>query len=180
MKPSLNDSHHEKFLRLFSKTEPSLRIFVRSLVPSTADADDVLQEVAITLWNRFAEFVDQPDENFQRWSFGVAKYKVLSWKRDLGRDRHVFTDQMTESLAADAERRNDRLHDQQRVLRLCLEKLQPKQRSLVESAYAPGVVMTELAASLELSSMALYKKLHRIRLILTECTRREMKKGESK
>ena len=67
---------------------------------------------------------------------------------------------------------------ERRALEACLHKLPHEQRELVRSAYAPGVRIDALAARLGRTAMSLYKSLHRIRLILMECTRRELAKEE--
>lgn len=171
-----DNSQHDLFLRWFTTTEPALRGFVRSLVPSTTDADDVLQEVAITLWKKFDEFSGLHDEDFRRWAFGVAKFKVLSWKRDHGRDRLVFSDDLTAVLAVDAEAKSDKLSAQREALTACLKKLAPEQKSLVETAYAPASRIDGLAAKSGRTAMSLYKQLHRIRISLIACTQQELRK----
>lgn len=174
---STNDSRHEDFLRRFTKTEPALRGFVRSLVPTKSDADDVLQEVAITLWKKFPEFSGASGEEFRRWSFGVAKFKVLSWQRDKGRDRLVFSDQTLSVLAQDSETRSDKLSAQREALKTCLARLSSEQRTLVESAYESGTKIESLAKALERTAMSVYKQLHRIRMALAKCARAELQKG---
>ena len=98
-----DDPRHELFLRLFTAHEPALRTFVRSLVPLVADANDVMQEVAVVLWQKFGEY--ESSEDFRRWAFGVARFKVLAWQRDRMRDRHLFRSR-TDRIAGD--RRGDR------------------------------------------------------------------------
>jgi RNA polymerase sigma-70 factor (ECF subfamily) len=61
-------------------------------------------------------------------------------------------------------------------LRLCLEKLPANQRELVDAAYAPGQRIDELAPRVGLTAMAVYKRLHRIRMALVDCTRKVMRK----
>lgn len=172
-----DNTRHELFLRLFTASEPSLRAFVRSLVPTVTDADDVMQEVAVVLWHRFGEYGG--GEDFRRWAFGVAKYKVLAWQRDRGRDRHLFDDAVTKTLADRAQVLTDRLGAQRRALDACLEKLPREQRRIIDAAYAPGVTMNALARSLGQTPMSLYKRLHRIRLLLLDCTRRLLEGGAS-
>lgn len=169
-----NDGRHEMFLRLFMAQEPAVRAFVRSLVPMVADANDVMQEVAVVLWQKFGEY--ETSEDFRRWAFGVARFKVLAWQRDRMRDRHVFGTDLTELLATEAEIEAGRLERQREALRLCLEKLPAEQRQLVDTAYAPGSRIDELARRLGQTAMALYKRLHRIRLALVQCTRAVMLK----
>lgn len=47
------DQKQQSFLRLFIAREPEIRGFVRSLVPTAADSNDVMQEAAIVLWQKF-------------------------------------------------------------------------------------------------------------------------------
>lgn len=168
--PSPDDSRHELFLRLFTANEAALRGFVRALVPTRADANDVMQETAIVLWRKFGEFATGDD--FRRWAFGVARMKVLSWQRDAARDRHVFGEDTTALLAGEAETRANDMEAQREALHTCIEKLPNDQRRLVDAAYAPGVRIEQLALRTGQTAMALYKKLHRIRMTLVECTRR--------
>lgn len=150
-------------------SEPAIRAFVRSLVPTVADSNDVMQEVAIVLWQKFAEY--KTTDDFRRWSFTVAKWKVLSWQRDRMRDRHVFGSDMLELLADESEGQAEILEAQREALRDCLERLPARQRVLVDSAYAPDARIDAIAARIGVTAMSLYKKLHRIRVLLLDCTR---------
>ena len=57
---------HAEFLRAFTAHEPAVRAFARRLVPRRADADDVMQEVAVVLWEKFSEFRQGGD--FKAWA----------------------------------------------------------------------------------------------------------------
>lgn len=165
---NVDPSRHREFLRLFVNNETALRAFVRSMVPTVADANDVMQEVAVVLWEKFGQLASSDD--FRRWAFGVAKFKVLSWRRDQARDRHVFGTAAIELIATDAAVKTDHLEAQREALRTCLEKLPADQRQFVDSAYAPGARIEALARQLGRTPMAVYKQLHRIRMSLVECT----------
>jgi RNA polymerase sigma-70 factor (ECF subfamily) len=147
------DLKQQQFLRLFMASEPAVRGFVRSLVPTLNDTNDVMLEVAIVLWEKFAEY--ETSEDFKLWAFGVAKFKVLSWQRDRMRDRHVFGLETTELLAVESERYAGRLEAQRAALQECLRKLSAEQRALVDSAYAPAVHIDALATHLGSTAMAL-------------------------
>jgi RNA polymerase sigma-70 factor (ECF subfamily) len=163
------EARQQSFLRLFMACEPAIRAFVRSLVPTRADSNDVMQEIAIVLWQKFAEY--ETTEDFRRWSFRVAKWKVLSWQRDRMRDRHVFGAETLELLAHEAETHTEKLEAQREALRDCLGRLPASQRALVDKAYAPHTRIDALAAHTGVTAMSLYKKLHRIRTLLIDCTR---------
>lgn len=172
----LNDQHHDQFLRLFAAHEPALRTFVRSLLPSLADVSEVMQEVAVVLWQKFAEF--DATRDFRKWAFGVARYQALAYLRDRARDRHVFDDELVGRLADEAVAAGPRHEAQREALETCLQKLPAHQRELVLSAYTEGTRMDELAAQRERTAMSLYKLLHRLRQLLLECVRRAIAREE--
>jgi RNA polymerase sigma-70 factor, ECF subfamily len=172
---SPTESHrHDEFLRLFTAHEPAVHAFVRSLVPTREDAREVMQEVALVLWKKFASY--ESGEDFRKWAFGVARFEVLAYARDKARDRHVFGEETVELLAHDAARTSDHLEAQREALESCLAKLPVEQRHLVNAAYAPGARIDQLAARTGRTAMAFYKTLHRIRLALVDCTRRALLK----
>jgi RNA polymerase sigma-70 factor, ECF subfamily len=150
--PDLNDQQHDHFLRLFAEHEPAVRTFVRTLLPARDGASEVMQEVAVVLWQKFAEF--DASRDFRKWAFGVARYEVLTYLRDKLRDRHVFDDALVNRLADDAAAAEPRHDAQREVLEACLQKLPPAQRGQ--------------------TPMSLYKVLHRVRQALLECVRRQL------
>src|SRR5450432_386076 len=172
----LSDQHHEQFLRLFAESEAALRTFVRSLLPSRGDASDTMQDVAVVLWQKFAEF--DATRDFRRWAFGVARVEVLKFRRDKVRDRHVFDDELVGKLAEAAATAGSRHEAQREALDACLQKLSGSQRALVLAAYAKGTRMDELAAQRGQTVMSLYKLLQRIRQALLECVQRTIAREE--
>ncbi len=162
-------ARHDQFLRLYVEHEEALRGFTRSLVPTLEDAREVMQEVAAVLWRKF-EGISSPAD-FRRWAFGVARFEVMEFLRTRRRDRHVFGEEALNLLAREAEEAEDLFEAERRALDECLVKLPETQRTLVETAYTAGVRMDELASRSGRSAMSLYKSLHRIRIILMECTR---------
>lgn len=171
MNPADRDQH-DQFLRLFLEHEEALRLFVRSLLFNREESREVMQEVAIVLWRKHDASLDSV--SFRRWAFGVARMEVLAFRRDRARDRHIFGDDIAELLERTVQEEWGALERERRVLGACVEKLPADQRELVDTAYEPGVKMNDLARQLGWTSMALYKKLHRIRLQLMECIRREL------
>lgn len=167
------NDRHDRFLRLYVEHEEALRRFVRSLVPTLEDAREVMQQTAAVLWRKFDDSAD-----FRPWAFGVAKFEALAFLRDRARDRHVFGDEVLALLEAEALEAARSSEQEERALEECLQKLPAAQRELVETAYAPGVRMDELARSAGRTPMALYKSLHRIRMALVDCVQLTLNQKE--
>jgi RNA polymerase sigma-70 factor (ECF subfamily) len=150
--------------------EESLRVFLRSLLFTHDEQREVMQEVAVVLWRKFDVGMDS--QSFCRWAFGVARMEALAFRRDRARDRHTFGDEVFELLSQTVVNHSSSLEAERRALDLCLKKLPEDQRQIIQNAYAPGVKIDQLANRMGRTAMALYKTLHRIRLMLMDCTRR--------
>lgn len=172
--PSSENQNHQ-FLRDFTANEPAIRAFVRRLVPGRADADDILQEVSVVLWNKYSEF--RPDGDFRAWAFGIARYEVLGWLRDKGRDRIVLNEDVVEKLADESAADEPRLCRQREALETCLGKLPEKQRHLVMKAYQPKARIQDLAAAEGKTVSGLYQWLYRVRRQLMQCIERQMERS---
>ncbi len=172
----LSAQHHAQFLRHFAESEAALRSFVRSLLPSRADATEAMQEVTLVLWQKFPEF--DATRDFRKWAFGVARVEALTFLRDKARDRHVFSDELVGKLADAAAAAASRHDAQREALEACLQKLPAPQRALVLAAYTKGTRMDELAAQRGQTAMSLYKLLQRIRQALLECVQHTIAREE--
>ena len=163
---------HDQFLRLFVAHEEALNAFVRTLVPSREDAREVMQEVAVVLWTKFADLPDVAE--FRPWAFGVARFKALALIRDRQRlsARLVFDDDVLALLADEATEHADDYEAEREALMECMSKLDLAQRKLLDAAYAPEARIDEMARAAGRTPMSLYKALHRVRLVLMQCTRR--------
>ena len=158
---------HNQFLRLYVDNEESLRGYVRSLLPTLEDAREVMQNTAAILWKKFDQ-LDDP-ENFRRWAFGVARFEVLSYRRDKARDRHVFSEELLMQLASEAEKISEQTMDEIRASKICLNKLPEKKKALVSEAYSDQIKINEIAKREGRSAMSVYKVLHRARMALADC-----------
>jgi RNA polymerase sigma-70 factor (ECF subfamily) len=171
MSPSESERHH-RFLRAFTAQEPAIRAYVRRLLPSRADADDVMQEVSVVLWEKLESF--QADGDFRAWAFGVARYEVLAWLRDKGRDKLVLNEEVVTKLADESAEREPHLERQREALEHCMQKVTPDQRHLLMEAYQPQARMQEVAQASGRTVTGFYQWLHRMRRTLMDCIRRAL------
>lgn len=165
--------HHAEFLRLYAENEAALHAFVRSMLPSRQEASEVMQEVLVTLWQKFDDA-----QNFRPWAYAVARSKVLLHLRRRARDRHIFDEELVGQLAERQDASTHRHALQREALEECLQKLPQDQREMVLSAYTKNTRIHAMAQTREETAMALYKRLHRIRQALLECVQRTLSREE--
>ena len=61
----------DRFTRCWTQAQPAIAGYIAALVPDPHAADDVVQEVAVILLRKFAEY--DPARPFIAWAMGVAK-----------------------------------------------------------------------------------------------------------
>lgn len=167
---------HRAFLRQFTANEAAVRAFVRRLVPARADADDLMQEISVILWEKFDSF--REGGSFSAWAFGVARYEVLAWRRDRGRERLVLSEKLVEMFGNEAEASEPRHARQREALERCFVEVSPAQRDLLLRAYEPGARIASLARESGRSEPGFYQWLYRMRKLLLDCIRRNLAKEE--
>jgi RNA polymerase sigma-70 factor (ECF subfamily) len=171
------DSNYELFVRRFTHHEPDLRRFVRSLLPTHTDADEVLQQTAIVIWRKFDQY--DPDTNFMKWACVIARFEALAYRRKMARDRLVFREDVLELMADEGMEELDSRTLEHEALESCLLAMPEKQRELITLAYTPGVKVKELAEEAGSSAAAFYMRLKRLRRQLMECVEAKTQRQET-
>lgn len=159
-------------MRLLTQHERMLYAYILRLVVNWNDADEILQETNVRLWEEFDRF--EPGSNFAAWAIRVAHFQVLSWRKRRSRSRLVFDDSAIESIAARQEE-DSAIDDTRRAaLAECMKLLPEKSRTLLARCYAADTSIRDAAAELRRSTEAVYKALQRTRLALHACIERRI------
>ena len=161
------DERYEIFVAKFAHYEPDLRRFIRSLLPTATDADDVLQQTAIVIWRKFDQY--DPETNFMKWACVIARFEALAYRRKMARDRLVFREDVLELMADEGAGEVENRRAEHDALETCLAAMPEKQRKFVTLAYTPGIKIKELAEEAGSSSASFYMRLKRLRHQLMEC-----------
>ena len=167
----------EQFMTLFLRHELRLLRYLRTLVPRAGDAEDVLQETAITLWRRFDRF--EQGTNFFGWACQTARYKVMEYRRRRQAEMPILDADVVELLAKEAVSNSEALEARIEALRSCLAKLRAGDRELIRRRYLDNQDGTRVAADLGRPVNSVYQSLGRIRRTLMECITRSLAKGEA-
>ncbi len=169
----MSDSNdHELFMRLWIRHQARIYSYIRSMVFRRADAEDILQEVALVLWRKFEQF--EPGSRFDQWAYRVAHNQVLYYRQKTNRRVVLFSQDLIDNIAdrlAVANASRDGYFD---ALESCLDGLPTAERDLVRKRYEPGATNRSLAKTLGRSESTISRALNRIYLALLGCIRGKM------
>lgn len=162
---------------LFLQYAATVRGFVLGLMGDRAAADDVFQEVFLTVAQRSSEF--RPDGNFLAWVRGIARNKVLEHYRRQRPQGLPFDEDLLDLLVDAADANDSQLEQRREALARCLERLAPRAREIVDLRYAERpLTPSEIAERIAWTTNAVHVALARARAFLRECTQQLLVRGE--
>jgi RNA polymerase sigma-70 factor, ECF subfamily len=164
------------FLEEFLKAQTRVYAYVRSQISQKADAEDLLQETAVTLWEKFDSFT--PDTNFLAWAYEVARFKVQSYYQKRTRQQRLFTEAFGDLIARRMAGMNEELTSLDSLLAECMKRLQGADREVVERCYAVGATVAAVAGQLGRPVGTIKNVLKRSRRSLYECVLRAVRREE--
>jgi RNA polymerase sigma-70 factor, ECF subfamily len=162
----------DQYVELLTRHKSQLFRFVFALVNSLPDAEDVFQQAAITMWDKFGEF--EPGTDFYAWACSIARFKALDFFKAKGRQRLYFSDELIEEIAQ--RNRWDPELDQAklRALANCRGKLSENDQQLLAACYGGGGSIRDAASQLGRPVGSVYDSLSRIRRALYGCIKRTL------
>ncbi len=166
------------FVVLLTKHERMIYGYVLSLVPNLADADEIVQETCLRLWDEFDKYL--PGSSFAAWSLTVAHYEVLTWRKRVSRSKLVFDDSLVELIGREREIVEQSAGPRHEALSDCLQELSDNNQHLVAECYGAGRKIKDVAAKLGKTEASVYKALERIRSALHQCIERKLSGGSQR
>lgn len=154
----------EQFTTQWSSAERVIRLYLNSVIYNKADAQDLLQRVALCAYQKYDEY--DASQSFQGWLFGIAKFEVLGYFRNLGRNPEVIDSEISERLADNMEDQSEaisREDDERREkLEQLLTQLPEKAQELVRLRFFENREYDEIARLLNTNEGAVRTALSRI------------------
>ncbi len=163
----------QRFLSLFLRSEREIFRYVAALVPNVTDAEDIVQQTAMTLWEKFDAY--DPSRPFTPWACRFALNKTRQWIERRQRWQALLEHGLAEELARRGQELQPEFEQRLKHLEGCLGKLQEEQRLLVEGYYYERASIDTLAQRSGRSEAATYKMLQRIRQALQACVEGQAK-----
>ena len=159
------------FVELLGQHEQQLNAFVLALVPHWPDADEIVQQTRIRLWEQFDKY--DTDKDFGAWARTIAYYQVLTHRKQAGRRSALLTATALQKLADEADRIGD-LSSRHAALAACLERLPESQRDLLARCYSGDESIQQLSQGLGRSFNAVRQTLFRLRKALYRCIEQQL------
>lgn len=131
------------FARLFAHFAPRLKAFVMKGGLGSGQAEEVVQDVMLTLWNK-AHMFDPGRAQVSAWVYQIARNRQIDMQR---RENRPVPEELAEtpdpdpdaSAALALEQETDRL-------RRALASLRPEQRDMIQKAYLGELTHQEIQA----------------------------------
>lgn len=135
----------DRFITAFTESQSALRGFCAASIGNSEDSRDVFQKVCLVLWKKVGDW--DPETPFLRWAFAVARYEILAYVRDHGRDQLVFDEDVVLAMASTSERLADSQSARMDSLEFCLAKLKPDHHEALSAHYVKGYNFQEICRS---------------------------------
>jgi RNA polymerase sigma-70 factor (ECF subfamily) len=157
----------QRFLSLFLRSEREIFRYVAALVPNMADAEDIVQQTALALWEKFDGYdANQP---FTPWACRFALNKTKQWIERRRRWQALLEGGLADELVQRREELRPEMETRLRHLEGCLQKLRDDQFSMVQGYYYHHARIEQIAEHSGRTVAATYKTLQRVRQALQDC-----------
>ncbi len=161
-----------EFAKRLAQCDRELRRYVSLFVPRRDDVEEILQQTAAILWEKFGDY--DRDREFLPWAIRFAYFEVLNFRKHQARRRFLHSEDVLHALAET----RDELKARQSAMKHCLSKLTTDDRSLLERRYSDSSSIKSLAQETGRTVKALYRRLDRIRDLISLCIGRKVVSDE--
>ncbi len=159
------------FIELLNENQSRLFAYLYAHVLNMADTEDLYQQVVMTLWEKFDQFVLGTD--FGSWAIRVAEFTIKNFLRGKRRSNIFFSDEVMQRIVdrqcATPQRA---VVARTEALQGCLKRLPKPDRDLIEVCYRGDTKIKDVANDEGRSPGAIYTALCRIRQALLACIER--------
>ncbi len=172
------DLRNHEFVRLLAEHELRLAGYVHTLVPAWHDAEDILQNTKLRLWEQFDSF--ELGTDFPAWAFTVAGFLIREYRKRCQRQHVCFNDDLIEKLAQYLPVTAPPVDDRVSALAECAKALTAASRKLLRLSCLKHQTIKDIAHELGQTPAAAYQTLSRIRRKLFDCVEKRLNEEKSR
>jgi RNA polymerase sigma-70 factor, ECF subfamily len=169
---SHKDDKNAAFFRVYNSVQIKLYALLLMMTHNEKDAEDLLQETAAILWEKFDEFKE--GTNFRAWAFVVARNRACLFLKKEKRSPFVFPGDLYEEIMAKSQDHIDEPADRINALKQCMKKLSEVDSMLLRLRYRSNVPTVRISELLGRPINSVYKSLSRIHTLLRQCISRNL------
>ena len=138
------------FSALYAATSAKLYGVVWRILPARDRAEDVLQDVYVTVWRKAGSF-DPTRASPITWLVAIARNRAIDRLRSSAVSRRSDPSESAEDVRDDAPAALDLVvaAEQQERLKTCLGELEERHSAVIRSAFLDGVTYEQLAQRME-------------------------------
>jgi RNA polymerase sigma-70 factor (ECF subfamily) len=135
-----------------------------------SEAEDVLQEVYVTVWRKAADF-DTGRASPMTWLIAIARNRAIDRLRATRQSRHMDRMDIASDVADSAPLADKALESAQDHARLhgCLDGLEPRERAALRGAFFDGNTYEDLAARMKVPLGTMKSWIRRAMIKLKSC-----------
>lgn len=170
--PDAQPPDPELFMRLYATHQRRLYGFVRTLVRSTTDAEDLVQQTIAVLWRKFDQYT--PGTDFGSWAIATARYECFHELRKRSRRAGSLDADVLEQLADEAAALSEQAVERREALEHCLRELPGEMRQMLRMHYEHELNVNEVARRVSRSRRTVYRMLEQAHALLLGCIRRRI------
>jgi RNA polymerase sigma-70 factor (ECF subfamily) len=157
---------------LYTTVQGRVFAFLMMMLHNRGAAEDVLQETAATMWEKFDHF--QEGENFAAWAIAIARNKAFEYLRSNKKMKMLFSEDCYQQLYEAASDSSADFQARLSALDHCIGTLEDEQRHLLQLRYQNNVPVKEISQMVGSSSRFVYKKLVSIFELMRVCIQRRL------
>jgi RNA polymerase sigma-70 factor, ECF subfamily len=167
MSDNASEDRGAKFVQLLAAHEHRLSSYVLALVPSWNDAEEIIQQTKLRLWEQFGSY--DATKDFGIWACVIARYEVLTFRTRSARSRVHFSQELVDRMSGELTETAAESDDRLTFVEGCLKKLTRWQRELLWRCCIAGDSTKQVAIQLGRKADATRQALLRIRRKLYRC-----------
>ncbi len=161
-----------EFSQLLLRNDRALLRYIMTFIPRRDDAEEVLQRTAAALWEKFSDY-DRTRE-FLPWAMRFTYFEILNFRKELARSRLIFNADVLDSLNATRDELHSAIESQRSALRQCLKQLDAAGLALLQRRYCDSESIADLAAESGKTAKAIYRRLDRVRELISQCVAKRL------
>ena len=158
------------FITLLSLNQIRIYSYIVGIVGRFNDADDIIQETTLTMWQKFSQFESGTD--FLSWGISIAHYKIMEFRKK--NQAPQISEELMQQLHNRAPHKLKDANIYIEKLEECLKKLTPNDHSLIKQRYMSGYTVVELSKRFNVTIQSIYLRLAKIQGVLTRCIKRSV------